>query len=53
MCTAYILVAIQLEERDLVKFHGEEYRMYRRGVSMLVPFPARKLRGGESAEKAV
>ncbi len=35
--TAYMLIAIQLEEKDLVKFHGEEYENYRRRVSMLVP----------------
>lgn len=35
--TAYILVAIQLEERDLVSFYGDEYRAYRRQVRMLVP----------------
>lgn len=42
MCTGYILVAIQLEERDLVKFHGEQYRIYRSGVSMIVPWPSKK-----------
>lgn len=36
--TAYILVAIQLEERDLVSFYGDEYRAYRRQVRMLIPF---------------
>jgi protein-S-isoprenylcysteine O-methyltransferase Ste14 len=36
--TVYILIAIQIEERDLVKFHGETYEGYRRRVSMLVPF---------------
>jgi protein-S-isoprenylcysteine O-methyltransferase Ste14 len=36
--TAYILLAIQFEERDLVREHGEEYEAYRRSVPMLVPF---------------
>jgi len=36
--TVYILIAIQIEERDLVKFHGEAYESYRLRVSMLVPF---------------
>jgi protein-S-isoprenylcysteine O-methyltransferase Ste14 len=34
--TAYILVAIQLEERDLIDAHPE-YREYRQRVPMLVP----------------
>jgi protein-S-isoprenylcysteine O-methyltransferase Ste14 len=34
--TAYILVAIQLEERDLARSH-REYAEYRRRVPMLVP----------------
>jgi protein-S-isoprenylcysteine O-methyltransferase Ste14 len=44
MCTGYILLAIQFEERDMVTFHGESYRVYRSGVSMLVPLPGRKKR---------
>jgi protein-S-isoprenylcysteine O-methyltransferase Ste14 len=36
--TAYIVVAIQLEERDLIEVFGDEYRRYRRRVSMLVPW---------------
>jgi len=39
MTLAYILVAIQLEERDLVDIHGEPYQVYRSGVSMLMPIP--------------
>ena len=35
--TAYILLAIQLEERDLVREHGESYEEYRRSVPMLIP----------------
>jgi protein-S-isoprenylcysteine O-methyltransferase Ste14 len=35
--TAYILIAIRFEERDLVDLHGAEYAEYRRRVPMLVP----------------
>jgi protein-S-isoprenylcysteine O-methyltransferase Ste14 len=36
--TAYILIAILLEERDLVHAFGDEYRAYRQRVAMLIPF---------------
>jgi len=39
--TGYILIAIQLEESDLIATFGEQYRLYRRRVSMLIPWPAR------------
>ena len=40
--TGYILIAIQLEERDLVDFFGDAYREYQRKVSMLIPLPRKK-----------
>ena len=35
--TAYIVIAIQFEERDLVAEHGAAYENYREQVAMLVP----------------
>ncbi len=40
--TAYILLAIQFEERDLVREHGDAYEEYRRSVPMLVPFVGKR-----------
>jgi protein-S-isoprenylcysteine O-methyltransferase Ste14 len=39
--TAYILIGIQLEERDLIAYFGDRYRDYRTRVSMLLPIPRR------------
>ncbi len=43
--TAYILVALQLEERDLIRAFGETYQAYRERVPMLLP-ALRKTRSG-------
>ena len=40
--TAYILLAIRFEERDLAREHGEAYEAYRRSVPMLVPYARRR-----------
>ncbi|HEX6930194.1 MAG TPA: NnrU family protein [Gammaproteobacteria bacterium] len=42
--TAYILVALQFEERDLANFHGKAYEDYRRQVAMLIPFAKKRAR---------
>ncbi len=40
--TVYILIAIQLEERDLANTLGEAYTVYRRRVPMLFPLPKKR-----------
>lgn len=40
--TAYILVALQLEEHDLLAAHRGTYEGYRRETSMLIPLPKGK-----------
>lgn len=35
--TLYILIAIQLEERDLKRFFGEQYLQYKRSTHMFIP----------------
>jgi len=50
--TAYILIAIQLEERDLMAAHPE-YAEYRRRVPMIIPFIGRnKVREASAAATA-
>jgi protein-S-isoprenylcysteine O-methyltransferase Ste14 len=48
LTTAYILIAIQLEERDLIEAHPE-YASYREQVPMLVP----RLRAGTPQTSAI
>ena len=40
--TIYILLAIQFEERDLVREHGDAYERYRSSVPMVVPFLSKR-----------
>ncbi len=50
--TAYVLVAIQLEERDLIRTFGDRYRAYRRRTSMLLPLRWRTHPEAGTAEAA-
>jgi methanethiol S-methyltransferase len=37
--TVYILIAIRIEEHDLVAVHGARYEQYQKQVSMILPIP--------------
>jgi methanethiol S-methyltransferase len=41
LTTGYILVGVQLEERDLLRAFGATYASYRERVPMLIPWPRR------------
>jgi protein-S-isoprenylcysteine O-methyltransferase Ste14 len=46
--TGYILIAVQLEERDLVAHFGNAYREYRERVPAFIPFSGRRTAARES-----
>ena len=49
--TAYILIAIRIEERDLVRAIGVSYEEYQQQVSMIIPIPKtrKEVRSNNSA----
>jgi protein-S-isoprenylcysteine O-methyltransferase Ste14 len=42
LITGYILIGVQLEERDLIQQFGDQYRRYKQHAAMLIPLPGRK-----------
>ncbi len=50
--TAYIVVAIQFEERDLAHEHGASYSNYRRTVPMLIPGAGTRTPAAADPERA-
>jgi len=50
--TGYKFVRIALEERDLLRFHGESYSHYRQQVSMILPAPLRRAAEKRQAKSA-
>ena len=46
--TGYVLMALLVEERDLVALHGNAYREYQRRVPKLLPMGRRGVRGDRS-----
>ena len=51
--TAYILIAIQFEEKDMVGFYGDAYRRYREQIPMIIPVRFVKSRQSIPAKEKV
>jgi protein-S-isoprenylcysteine O-methyltransferase Ste14 len=49
--TAYILLAIRFEEKDLIADHGETYKEYRQQVPMIIPVRLGKSQSKPSARR--
>jgi protein-S-isoprenylcysteine O-methyltransferase Ste14 len=52
MTTGYIIFGVSMEERDLLKLLGEEYRLYRERTPMLIPGLRRRRAEGPQRAKA-
>lgn len=50
MASLYFLLGSRLEEKKLLRYHGEAYARYRRQVPGLVPLPGRRLSAKTAAE---
>ena len=46
--TVYVLIALRLEERDLLAYHGQTYSIYQQQVRMLFPLPRSRVETRQS-----
>ncbi len=46
----YFIIGSHLEEKKLIAFHGDQYRLYRKYVAALIPLPWRILNKQKAAE---
>ena len=52
--TGYIIIALQLEEKDLIKAFGEQYKQYKNQIPMFIPRPWKKISNKqEGAEEVI
>ena len=51
--TSYVLVAIVFEERDLLRFLGDDYRLWRERTPMFLPRVRRAERGAGARSSAI
>ena len=50
LLSLYFILGSRLEEKKLIVFHGDRYRLYRKYVAALVPLPWRFLSKEKLAE---
>lgn len=50
LMSLYFIIGSHLEEKKLIAFHGDQYRLYRKYVAALIPLPWRILSAQKAAE---
>jgi protein-S-isoprenylcysteine O-methyltransferase Ste14 len=50
LMSLYFIIGSYLEEKKLIVFHGDQYRLYRKYVAALIPLPWRILSAQKAAE---
>ena len=50
LMSLYFIIGSHLEEKKLIAFHGDQYRLYRKTVAALIPLPWRILSEQKAAE---